>query len=475
MATATLALHWLLVVLLSLRVVARRLPVGVSLAWLAVLYAIPFVGAGAYLFFGGKRLGRQRLALQTALQPDIEDILTSARERFNAPLPDMSSAGAALYRQALGLLRMPALPAYQTRLLQDDTSVFNSLVEDIDRATKSCRLGFYIWHDGGRADDVGAALLRARARGIECRLLVDALGSAKFIRGPRSRALRAAGVEIVVSLPRSFGRRADLRNHRKIVVIDDRVAYTGSQNLVDPRFFKQDAGVGQWVDAVMRLEGPVAPMLASVFEHDRAVERASAFARPDLVAFDETPTAVPGSLMQVVPSGPSPFPDAIRQLLLTAIYSARHSLTLTTPYFVPDEAIHTALCSAAHRGVKVTVIVPAHNDSRMVRYASEAHFDDLMDAGIRIALFSGGLLHTKSMVVDEEITIFGSVNLDMRSFWLNFEISLFIYDQALSAEIAALQTQYLAQSAFMDSAEWTKRPRGQRFLQNAARLIGPLL
>jgi len=370
---------------------------------------------------------------------------------------------------------IPALDGNHIVLLHDYESVFDAWVNEIDGAKESCRLAFYIWHEGGRADDVMEALGRARARGVRCRVLVDAMGSKLFLKGKRVRALRAADIEVVAALPSSFRRRADLRYHRKIVVIDDQSGYAGSQNLVDPRFFKQESGVGPWVDAVVRIEGPAVALLANIFELDWRIEAGAAFEAPRSWPGSQQEDLPNGALLQVVPSGPAPYPDAIRQLLLTAIYSAQRTLTLTTPYFVPDEAILTALLSAALRGVEVILIVPEKNDSFLVRHASAAHFDDLMGAGARIALFQGGLLHTKSMVIDGTISLFGSVNLDMRSFWLNFEISLFVYDPKFTLRILELQQDYLTHSVFLDPDDWRKRPARRRFLDNAVRLIGPLL
>ena len=267
--------------------------------------------------------------------------------------------------------------------------------------------------------------------------------------------------------------RRDLRNHRKIVIIDDQVAYIGSQNLVDPRYFKQSSGVGEWVDAVMRITGPTAVALDAVFSFDWSVETENACEIPNMHAgFSGLDV---GAIAQVVPSGPDLCPQAIYQLLLTGIYAAREKLTITTPYFVPDESILTALLSAAQRGVEVTLIVPARNDSLLVRYASVAYFDDLMSAGVKIALFKAGLLHTKSLTIDDSICIFGSVNLDMRSLWLNFEISLFVYDPVVTGHVKDLQETYLTQSYLLDPNIWRQRSSWHRFAENALRLVSPLL
>ena len=413
---------------------------------------------------------RQKVAQRVA-----ETVLRSSRESSKSASPAAGTAGVPLYRQALGLMGTPALKGNRMVLLHDYGSVFDAWVKSIDSAEESCRLSFYIWHEGGRVDDVMAALLRACGRGVTCRVLVDAVGSKAFLKGKRVQALRTAGVEVVEVLPPSFHHRADLRYHRKIVVIDDHIGYTGSQNMVDPHFFKQESGVGPWVDAVVQIEGPAITLLANIFELDWCVETGTAFEAPESWT-DKTEGDLPdGDLVQVVPSGPAPYPDAIHQLLLTAIYSARQTLTLTTPYFVPDEAVLTALFSAALSGVEVTLIVPSKNDSFLVRYASVANFDELMEAGVRIAFFQGGLLHTKSMVVDGIMSLFGSVNLDMRSFWLDFEDSLLVYGSEFAALIIKLQQDYLTRSIFVDAGIWRKRPAHRRYLENAIRLLGPLL
>jgi cardiolipin synthase len=475
LSTVILAAHWLIAIGLSLRVIARKLPVGVSLAWLAVVLSVPFAGAAAYLLFGGKRLGGDRVARQEALRASVETDLALLRESPSAISPAAGTAGEQLHRQTLKITNVPALRGNRTVLLHDYGSFFDSLITDIDGASDFCHLAFYIWCRGGRADDLAQSLLRARSRGVRCRILIDAVGSKPFLKGKEIRSLREAGVEVVAALPPSFRRRADLRNHRKIALVDGRVGYTGSQNLVDPRYFKQDSGVGEWVDAVVRLEGPAVSALATVFELDWSVETGAPFEAPESVQDPIDGDSEAGTLIQVVPSGPGHFPDSIRRLLLTAIYSARKSLTLTTPYFVPDEAVLTALLSAAARGVEVTLILPAKNDSLLVRYAGVAYYSELMEAGVRIALFQGGLLHTKSMVIDGELSLFGSVNLDMRSFWLNFEISLFVYGRDFAESLAELQRDYLDRSSQLDPEAWRKRPAPRRFLEDAARLVGPLL
>jgi cardiolipin synthase len=474
-STIVLIAHWSIIVVLSIRVIRRRTAVGVSLAWLAVIFSIPFAGAVVYLLFGEKRLGRHRAARAAAKVGDITAWLASLAERPDAVPPQVGSAGEPLQRHVRRVLGFPVLCGNEIDLLDDFQSIFDALVADIDAAERTCDLAFYIWHKGGRAGDVVDALVRAAGRGVRCRVMADAMGSKPFLKGDLPRRLREAGVALTVALPtgplRTIFVRADLRNHRKIAVIDDRVAYTGSQNLVDPRYFKQGSGVGQWVDAMVRVTGPAAAALDGVFRFDWAVESGGAFEPPPA----PDPGPPDGAEVQVVPSGPGLRPEAIHQLLLTALYAARRELVLTTPYFVPDESMLTALLSAALRGVEVTLIVPARNDSLLVRYASVAHFDDLLAAGVHLALYRGGLLHTKSLAIDGQVGIFGSVNLDMRSLWLNFEISLFVYGHRFTQRLRALQDRYLEDSDRLRLDDWRRRPARRRFAEDAIRLLGPLL
>lgn len=476
-STIVLAVHWSIVLGLSLRVITRRSPVGVSVAWLAVMFSVPFVGAALYLLFGEKRLGRNRMARAVANEAAVRRWQEGLR-----PTSDEAAAqagvAATLERLAERVLGYPAQSGHEIELLESFETIFDAIVSDLDRARRKCSLSFYIWQEGGRAVEVVDALVRAARRGVQCRVLADAVGSKGFLRGELARRLREGGVELRAALPtgplRTLASRADLRNHRKIVVVDDRVAYTGSQNLVDPRFFQQEAGAGEWVDAMARLTGPAVAALEAVFDLDWSIETGSAFEPPGSIALSRTHPAG-STVVQVAPSGPDLRPEAIHQLLLTAIYAARRELVMTTPYFVPEESILTALLSAALRGVKVTLIVPARNNSLPVRYASAAHFDDLLSAGVRIALFKGGLLHTKSLTLDGETSLFGSVNLDIRSLWLNFEISLLVYDPDFTGRLRSLQQRYLDDSDALDLEAWRRRPRRRRLAEDAFRLLSPLL
>jgi len=457
----------------------RRRPVGVLLAWIAVILSLPVVGVLLYLFIGENRVSKKYLRRGEAIHVQYLQWKKSLSRHYDVDWSRLGREAILLQRQAESLFGFPVTPGNRVELLTNYESAFRSLIRDIGQCRSSCHLEFYIWQAGGLVDEVYEALISAAQRGVSCRVLLDAVGSKPFLGSAAVTRLKEAGIELGVSLPvgplTALVSRADLRNHRKVVVIDGEIAYTGSQNLVDPRLFKQDEGVGQWIDAMVRIEGPAVEAFAGNFIQDWEVVTGVGFeyfeGTSDLKQLDAKGEA----LVQLVPSGPQPKPMAILQLVLGTIYSARKELIITTPYFIPDESVLTALVSAVHRGVEVIIIIPEKNDSRLVEYASRAVFDDLLTEGVRIATFKGGLLHTKSISVDGTYGLFGSLNLDMRSLWLNFEISVFIYDLEFVAQLRELQVGYLQNAEFIDPVARQQRPLLQRFSENAVHLLAPLL
>jgi cardiolipin synthase len=263
----------------------------------------------------------------------------------------------------------------------------------------------------------------------------------------------------------------DLRNHRKLSVIDNKIAYCGSHNLINPDYGGRHGG--PWVDVTGRYTGPIAGELARVFAEDWAFETDEFLDPPALP--DLPPTSSDGGEMQVVPTGPNSPAETYRRLLLAAVQSARSRLILTTPYFVPDEPTLVALKMAANRGVQVSLLVPAVPDHLFTAAAGRAHFSELMDEGVRIFLYRPGLLHSKTTTVDDGFTIMGSANLDVRSFNLNFELSVVLYGKEVTARMRAIQEAYLADSTQLSSQSWAQRPAIKRYTDSAITLLSPLL
>ncbi|WP_369434678.1 cardiolipin synthase [Psychromonas sp. MME1] len=372
---------------------------------------------------------------------------------------------------------MPMLKGNNHILLPTTKKILIEITEEINRSQSTCYLLFYLCKEGGLIDPLLEALMNAAQRGVKCKLLLDSVGSHDFFNSKMPKKLRKAGVEVVEALPvgwfRLLFQRQDLRMHRKLVCIDDHVAYTGSMNLVDPVFFKTKQGFGEWVDIMVRCEGPIVQLMQGLFVWDWFLETDNKIPLP-LSEKGRFPS-VGKQKSQLIPSGPEFGEASIHQVFLTAIYEAKHSLVLTTPYFVPDESLLAALQVAALRGVDVKIIIPAKNDSFMVKYASRAFFDELLTAGAQVYKFYGGLLHTKSIVIDEKIALLGTVNLDRRSFWLNFEMTMLIDDGDFSSELLTLQKQYLLASKQISLLEWKKRSYFKKLLEGTLYLFSPLL
>jgi len=462
--------HWLVMVALATRVVLRKGEIGASLAWLTIIFFLPYGGAALYLLIGEIR-GRRAERIREHRSNWVEQLNIKTGAHDDAIAEYLRP----IQRQATHKAGFAAQAGNRVELLDGADAFFDQIIADIDNARESLALEFFIWDAQGRAADVNAAIVRAAKRGLRCRILVDSVGSRGFLRSSAVRKLRAHGVQVVESLQanvfRLIFRRLDLRNHRKIVVIDGRIGYVGSQNLVDPAHFKKDAGVGPWVDLMVRVSGPAVIALLAVLEEDWELEHLDQ-ASPSIGLEVEEPGA---TVVQVVPSGPSFRPQAIRRLLLSVIYSARSSLVLSTPYFVPEESMLSALISARQQGVDVTLIVPRKVDSRLVRYASRSHYQAIIDEGIRIMHYDGGLLHSKTITVDDQLSVIGSVNLDMRSMLLNFEISVLIYDQGFCRSLRDLQASYMRRSEPLHPESWRARPLHDRVLEGFCRLLGPML
>ena len=478
-STILLLLHWSIAVLLTIRLMVKKLAVGESLAWLFVIYSVPGIGALIYYAFGERRQGDKRIRNLAKIEGRLSAWQTELAETCpNEPgmLAEKDEAIARFVSQATGF---PVVCVQDWRLLDSCHGIFDELIAMIDQAQRYVHLEFYIWECEGRVAEVHAALLRAVERGVRVRILADAIGGQNFLESEARRQLERAGAEVEGSMKfHLFGGRWDLRNHRKIVVVDGTAALSGSFNLADPDHFKASSGVGKWIDAMVRIDGAGAQSLGGVFLQDWKVEHDPedpALALWEVLSDDETRTFENSLPVQVLPSGPGTFPESIHQVLMMAIYSAEHELIISTPYFVPSEPILHALIAAAMRGVRVTLIVPRRSDVKIATFAGRSHFEDLLEAGVQIGHFDGGLLHTKSITVDGRLSIFGTVNLDQRSLWLNSEVTLLIYHEGFTDALRALQLRYWEECESLMLDHWLRRPLRHRIAEGVTRLLSPVL
>ena len=478
-AIVLISLHIAIVAGVGIRVVLGRHAPGSSFAWLLLTAVLPGVGAILYLLIGERPIGKRRADFARAFYAGLPAVVDTLSREERAEPESLAAPWDGLARLAFRSTGMPLMARSSFRLLDGAEAILREIIADVDRAVASIEMEFYIWNAGGTADEVAAALARAVDRGVEVRLLLDALGSKEFLKTGWPDRMRSQGIDLQVALAVDLWkvpfRRIDLRLHRKIVVVDGRIAYTGSMNLVDPRYFKQGAGVGEWVDAMARAEGPIVGALRAVFLFDWGMQTGETPSVGVADYRDAWAAAGGRQVAQVVMSGPGADETANLRLITQAIGSATRSIVLTTPYFVADAALALALENAALRGCEVTLIVPDRNDSWLVEYASRWYFEDLTAAGVRIRRYTGGLLHTKSITVDGALSLFGTANLDVRSLSLNFELMLAIYDAGFTGGLLALQRSYESQSVPVVPEQWRSRPLGERLKEGFAFMAAPLL
>jgi cardiolipin synthase len=446
------------------------------LAWVVVIIVAPIFGMLAYVLFGETNIGRRRIArFKRAMErlPAYSQIGSHEGEDEAAGVPPDYVP---LFRVGQSISGFPAVGGNSGRLLGDSDDVIDTMVADIDAAERHVHVCFYIWLADTNGLKVVDALKRAAVRGVTCRAMADDLGSRAMIRSEHWRGMADAGVRLAAALPigfllsRPLKGRIDMRNHRKIVVIDNRITYCGSNNCADAAFAIKPR-FAPWVDAMIRFEGPIVRQNQHVFAADWM-----GHVKEDLSPlFDEPVEVGEGFPAQVIATGATVRYSAMPEMFESLMYAARRELVVTTPYYVPDEPIQAALCASARRGVETTIILPARNDSWIVAAASHSYYPQLLDAGVRIYEYVGGLLHTKSMTVDGEVTLIGSANIDRRSFELNFENNILLVDPALTAAMRERQASYIARSERVDAADVMHWSRGRHMWNNTIAMLGPVL
>ncbi|NUF50015.1 cardiolipin synthase [Gilliamella sp. ESL0250] len=477
-STLIFLVYWLIIVSTTLRIVFKRRPTTYVIAWMLVIYILPLVGVFLYFTLGEAHLGQQRAKRAQKMRPTISKFINRLSDFPDIFTKNVSQVSKPIFQLCKHQTGFDGINGNHIELLSETNVIFDRLIDDINRATSNIEMVFYIWNEGGRADDVEQALIQATKRGVTCRLMVDSAGSRHFIKSNASKRMRDAGITIIealqVNLLRFMFRRLDLRQHRKVAIIDNYITYTGSMNIVDPRFFKQNKHVGEWVDIMVRVSGPVTTLMGAIYACDWQLETGKYLALPQITDFAEPPEDKK-HIMQLIASGPGYMESMIHQVLLTAIYSAQEQIIFTTPYLVPTDDILHAVCTATQRGVEVIIIIPKNIDSLMVKWASRAFFSELLNGGVKLYQFKDNLLHTKSVLIDNQLSLVGTVNLDMRSLWLNFEITTVIDDAEFAQSLSILLQKYLSHSDKISTEKWNQRPIWQRIVERLFYCFAPLL
>ena len=463
---------WILIADWTIRIAAlmwipSRSPPAAARSWLLLVGFLPLLGLPLYLVFGQPWLSRQRLERQAnASRVIAERQLPLASLRW-APHGDAIADDIARLGERLGDF-MP-MPGNAIELLDDYDASLKALLDDIRGARFEVHLLYYLMFDDAVGRAVADALRDAARRGVHCRVLLDNVGAKRGLRA-FAKPLRAAGVDVQAmmagGMPWRRSARMDLRNHRKLAVIDRHIGYTGSQNLAEPTFVPGYPNR----EVVVRVHGPVVSQLGALFASDWYIETGTALPIP------EQPPEIAGHTpAQLVPSGPAyPFANA-RNIVIALAQRARKRLVLVTPYFVPDDATLDALEIAALSGIEVQLILSKSNNQQLTAWAQASYLDNLLAAGVKIALYRPHFLHAKHMSVDDEIALVGSINLDIRSFALNAELGLLCYDRDVVARLRRIEADYLADADLVDAQAWRTRPAWKRSLSGIARLTDSFL
>lgn len=446
------------------------------LAWILALLLLPGVGLALYLLMGNvpvqrkvRRRARRRQAIRVALAQRAR--LLANHDALD--VPELDAAQRSLIRLASRVGETVVTRGNDVTIYQDAEATFLALSLAIEEAQQHVHLEYYIF----APDDTGRAfrdlLIRKAREGVEVRLLIDAVGS-WWIGRSFLAPMREAGVKVAWFLPWGLSSRRlslNFRNHRKLVVVDGRVGFTGSQNIGD-EYLGRKKKYGPWRDTHLRLIGPSVAQLQEVFAEDWHFA-----AGEDISAskYFPEPKAVGRIAAQIIPSGPDRRPHGLYQLLFGAVGDALNDVCLLTPYFVPDHAMVLTLQTASLRGVRVRLMIPSKSNHRIVLWAGRSCYEDLLEAGVEVYEYEYALLHSKVVIIDGRWAMVGSANMDERSFRINFELTTMLYDSEPTRELQADFDKLLVHCRRITRADLAAWTYGERLTAGLARLATPML
>ncbi len=441
-----------------------------SLAWVTVLLLFPIGGIVLYIFFGRNIKNtrmisrRQRRQLKRAESGHSIDIMRLVGDYEESTLH--------LIRLARSLTGWNFYNNNDITVFTNGTSKFAALERDLSAAKDYINLQYYIFEDDEIGNRIANILENRAAAGVQVRVIYDHVGSL-HTRNKFFDRLNAAGVEIYpffrVAFP-PFGTRINWRNHRKICIIDGEIGYIGGMNIAD-RYIDGGKMFNSWRDSHLRIQGPAVAALQSSFAVDW-----SFMGKPLLKQALPCLEQAPGNMSaQLVTAGPTSQWSNVEFMFHKAIAGAQKRIYIQTPYFLPTEALLTALQTAALAKIDVRIMMPRRSDSNMLRYASFSYIDECLRSGIKIYLYEEGMLHAKNVIIDDEVATVGSTNFDFRSFEHNFEANIFVYSKEFNQRLVDIFLADMRHSTRLIAANWTKRPRAQKIYESVLRLLSPIL
>ncbi|MFJ2543498.1 cardiolipin synthase [Microbacterium sp. NPDC087589] len=448
-----------------------------AMAWLLAVFFIPFIGVFLFLLIGNPRLPRARRRKQDQINEYIAE--TSEHLHFGTLRPDAPNWFPPLVEMNHRLGALPISGDNGAHLIADYQDSLDAMADEIRKAEDYVHVEFYILQADASTDNFFRAMEEVAARGVHVRVLLDHWANRwkpKYRQTVKRLNDMGANWHLMLPVQPLKGRmqRPDLRNHRKLVVVDGKVAFLGSQNVTDstynlPKNIKRGL---HWVDLMVRIDGPVVLSVNAIFLSDWYSETDEVLQEID-ISHAETGS---GDLdCQVVPSGPGFEVENNLRLFLGLLYAAKEKIMIVSPYFVPDEALLLAVTAAVDRGVVVELFVSEEGDQAMVYHAQRSYYEALLKAGVRIWMYRRPyILHTKSLTIDDQVAVIGSSNMDMRSFGLNLEVSMLVRGEEFVAEMREVEDVYRSLSRELTLEEWMQQPLRSTVLDNLARLTSAL-
>ncbi|MCL4104125.1 UNVERIFIED_CONTAM: hypothetical protein GTU68_034987 [Idotea baltica] len=442
-----------------------------AIAWAISLLTFPYIAVPCYWVFGRNKFDgylEQRLEIERESLSLIEQISSSIDQHI-VPASDDSPFYSSLYN----LARMPATSGNQVELLVDGEQTFDSILAGLESAQKYILFEFYILRDDALGQQLGEVLAQKSRAGIKVKLLYDEIGSRAFHRTKLCKTLISAGVN-VAAFNTTQGRRnrfqLNFRNHRKIVVVDSRVAWIGGHN-VGIEYLGLDKKIGHWRDTHARFEGPAVLGAEIAF----ATDWRWATRKPLAIQWEPPPYKKEGCNVLVFPSDPASEFEEAGLMYHQLIVDARERIWIASPYFVPDRGIIAALQLAALRGVDVRVLIPNEPDGPFVAMANWSYTQELLPAGVKVYRYEGGFMHQKVVLMDDQIAGVGTANFDNRSFRLNFEITVLVHSHDFAAEVSAMLEKDFRHAHLVSTEDIEDKPFWFPLAMGAARLMSPLL
>lgn len=437
-----------------------------AIGWALALCLLPSVAIPLYWIFGESRFSGYVLSGE-GRHADLDASAASLAAAAMAHHAPMSPKYADADRIVTNLSRVGAVGGNRLTLLVDGTATFDAIFRAIARARRFVVVQFYIIHDDTLGRRLRDALLEASGRGVRCRVLFDSVGS-KGLGEPWLRPLRDAGVEVRAFVTnRQRGRRfqVNFRNHRKLVVVDGEVGFVGGLNAGDE--YLGLGPLGAWRDTHLRIEGPAVAGMLIPFVEDWF------YAAGEVLQFDVLPRACGDRTVLTFASGPTQMWHTAPAVLIEIFHDVTERLWIATPYFVPDPPTRIALASAAMRGVDVRILLPGVPDHTLPWLSSFTYYPQMREAGVQIWRHSPGFMHQKVILADSDLAVIGSVNLDYRSFLINFEAAAVVEDRTFAAEVETMLRRDFAQSTREDLAMFERAPFLFRLKCRLASLLSP--